>query len=259
MHFSIRLIASTPRIRPAVLPALLAGLLLAAAAPARGASITWGAAQNISGDTDVSTTGTLVGAFHVGGQGVATTTVNGVTFQAFALSGKSTTSGNFTFSDTALLVGANGAGSANAPFTNLSASYQALLSTTGGGLNVTQLLTMSGLTIGRTYQFEFWDNFSPGSSAGNTTALAGNSVNVSSNTTNANGGLGQFAIGTFTADATSEAITFSASNTVDLNAFQLRDTTPGVIGSGVPLPPAVWPGLVTAAALACFAVQRRLA
>ena len=46
--------------------------------------------------------------------------------------------------------------------------------------------------------------------------------------------LGQFAIGTFTANAPSEAITFTGSPIPIINAFQLRDLGPVV--SGVPEP-----------------------
>ena len=49
------------------------------------------------------------------------------------------------------------------------------------------------------------------------------------NVESVSGGLGQFAIGTFTADATSEAITFGAPDGSNgyalLNAFQLRQIT----------------------------------
>src|SRR5712671_6060102 len=46
--------------------------------PVSAAIITWGAAQNVTGDTDVSLNGTLAGALEVGSGGAQT--VNGVTF-----------------------------------------------------------------------------------------------------------------------------------------------------------------------------------
>jgi hypothetical protein len=62
-------------------------------------------------------------------------------------------------------------------------------------------------------------------------AAAVNSVVLSSNTTDTDGGVGQFAIGTFTADATSEAITFSGVSGVSpvLNGLQLRDLGPAPV------------------------------
>src|SRR5262249_27015303 len=67
-------------------------------ATSHASTITWGSPQNISGDTDVDTTGSLVGAFNTGAAGVANTTINGVPFLGLALSGNSVTSGNFNFS-----------------------------------------------------------------------------------------------------------------------------------------------------------------
>ena len=79
------------------------------------ALITWGSATTISGDTDVSTSGTLVGAFNIGGTGVPSTTVNGVTFQSFAVG--STTGGtvaNFALSGSGILI--NASDSTSPPF-----------------------------------------------------------------------------------------------------------------------------------------------
>src|SRR5438105_4408842 len=94
---------------------LRAGLLLAIAFSfvfqAEASSITWGSATNITGDSNVSTGGTLVGAFNIGGPGVGSTTVNGVMFAPFALSGTTSTSGNFTFAMPTSSVSTNSAGS----------------------------------------------------------------------------------------------------------------------------------------------------
>ena len=51
-----------------------------------------------AGETDVTNTGTLVGAFNIGAVGVSPTTVNGVTFAPFEVlgQGSGTTVGNFT-------------------------------------------------------------------------------------------------------------------------------------------------------------------
>ena len=77
--------------------ALLAAATLALATASHAAVGNWGAATTISGDSNVSIAGTLVGALNIGGAGVANTTVNGVTFNGLALSGNNVTSGNFNF------------------------------------------------------------------------------------------------------------------------------------------------------------------
>jgi hypothetical protein len=187
----------------------------------QGSTITWSAAQNITGDANVNTTGSLIAAFDVGGPGVGSITVNGVTFNAFALSGATSTVGNFTFAIPTSFASNNAVGSTLNPFASLSASYQTLLSSAAGDFTTPFTLTMSGLTSGQTYSFEWWFNFSTGLSSPST-ATAGNSVTLNSDTTGAAGGLGQFAIGTFTADAATQVITFSSTFESGLNAFQLR-------------------------------------
>jgi hypothetical protein len=132
------------RLRVGVL--VVAGLALASWSEA--ASITWSAAQNILGDTDVSTTGTLVAAFNLGPTGVAATTVNGVLFNPFVVTGPATTatSGNFTFTTANSLTSNANTGSTQPPFSTLSASYRALLGTASGSQGGAPLtLTMSGL------------------------------------------------------------------------------------------------------------------
>ncbi len=208
---------------------VMLALLLAGAGRANAAPITWSAAQGISGDSDVVTTGSLVGAFNVGIAGVGSTTVNGVPFAAFALSGTSATSGNFTFSSPTPMNGNNNVGSGSPPFSNLSAPYQTLLSSAAGSVNTLPFtLTMSGLKLGDTYEFEWWFNTSNGF-VGPTTATAGNSVTLDSNPSGQVGGLGQFATGIFTADATSEVITFSSTLQGALNGFELRDVSAAAV------------------------------
>src|SRR5262249_15590987 len=118
----------------------------------------------------------------------------------------------------------NGVTSTMSPFASLSSSYQDLLSSfTGGQLLQSQpsigqafSLTMNGLTVGHTYEFEWWSNASFVSTQTLTTAAAGNSVTLEDNTLGSglgsDGGVGQFAIGKFTADGTSEVITFTGAS-----------------------------------------------
>jgi hypothetical protein len=203
-------------------------VILGISSASEASTITWSAATNVSGDSDVATTGTRVGAFNVGAAGVLSTTVNGVLFDSLVLTGASVTSGNFqlaisgtTFSSS------NGFGSSSAPFSTLSAGYQALLSSGGGDFATPFTLTMSGLIAGNSYLFQWWDNRSSG--AGNsqlTTATAGNSITLNSQPSLLQGGVGQFATGTFIADATgSQTISFGSTSLSTLSGFQLRDAT----------------------------------
>jgi len=127
------------------------------------------------------------------------------------------------------LSGGNSFGSGNPPFANLSASYQTLLSSLAIS-NARFTLTMSALTVGHVYQFEWWRMETDLVVVVTTTATAGNSVTLAGTTDPAHGGpqggpLGQFAIGTFTADAPSEQIVFTHDQLAIINAVQLRDLT----------------------------------
>lgn len=202
--------------------------------------INWGTPTNISGDSDVVTTGTLLYAYNVGPASVQSTTVNGVAFAAWAFPNNFTTntstigSANFTESEGALISsGTLGTGSGN--FSNLSSSYQALLGTGGSSdLQNTLTLTLGGLTIGNDYIFQWWLNnsslaLSPGSSSSMllTTATVGpNSVNLNGNVGSVSGNLGQYVTATFTAAATTKFIAYTGTNGGNrplVNAFQLRE------------------------------------
>jgi hypothetical protein len=232
----------------AVLGLMALALLLCEGGRAGTGPIIWGLPQGITGDTDVDTKGNLVAAFNLGATGVTSTQpINGVPFVGLAVTGTSLTSGNFTFAIvptqlppmgpvTTPFSSFNFPTSTNNPFAGLSSAYQDLLSSFTGGQTLngqalvqTFSLTMQGLTVGDTYEFEWWSNISASVVVASTTATAGNSVSLNANTSGVPGGVGQFAIGTFTADATSEVITFtglSPSPGDVLNGFQLRDLSP---------------------------------
>lgn len=193
-----------------------------------GSQIIWESPITISDDSDVSTAGSLVAAFNMFGPDVV---VNGVIFSAFNVTGGTTSAnnGNYTFNETpGILTLRSNLGSNLAPFADLSANYRTLLSTAiSTSDNNTLTLTISGLTLGLTYQFQWWvngSNFSPNLGF-DTTATAFNSVTLDANTTNANGGVGQTVIGTFVAGDTFELITFNGTDGTQaptVNAFQLR-------------------------------------
>ena len=202
-------------IQTSLLRLLLAAALVLGTAPSSNAAIIdwgWAAGHSITGDSDVSTEGMLVFAVHFGANGIGDTTVNGVTFTGVG----------------AIIGGtSNSLGAANLPFSSLSAPYQAMLSSghVGGTTPFNFLFTM--LTPGETYQFEWWSNNSSTGTMTNTVAVAGNSFPLSSNTAATVGGLGEFAVGTFVADGTQQAIyfappVFTGPFVTTVNAFQLR-------------------------------------
>jgi hypothetical protein len=229
---------------------------LAGTNPSYAGVITWASPANISGDADVSTTGTLVGAVHIGDLGIVAATVNGVTFTPFTISSANGSnpitdpSGRFTLSGAAVN-GTNAYGSLAAPFSTLSSSYQSLLN--GGDFgagNSLQVLTINNLNPGTTYQFQFWSNDSRGIFHTIVNATAGNTVAVDANVEgNTAGGIGQFAIGTFTADATMQVIDFQGApgGGTSENAFELRILTVPEPGSG----------LLVLAALGGYVIRRR--
>jgi len=197
-------------------------LSLALCGAAHAAPIVWNAATNISGDSDVSTDGTLVNAVNLGAAGVAATTVNGVLFNPLLMTGTSVLSGNFTFAIPIGFSAFNGAGAPNPPFSILSAPYKALLSTIAGDFTTPFTLTMSGFTLGDSYEVELWSNNLNGFLNQQLALTSGNALVLNSNLSNVVGGLGQFGIGMFTADAASEVITFSTGGRSFLSGVELR-------------------------------------
>jgi hypothetical protein len=110
---------------------LLVGLSLVAQSggAASAAVISWGSPQTISGDSDVSTSGSLVYAYTIGGPGVEGTTVNGVLFGAIVFpapsgSTQTVTVGSVTFTESpGFLWGVNTLGTGTAPYGSLSGAY----------------------------------------------------------------------------------------------------------------------------------------
>jgi len=219
-----------PNLCKSILSMLAAVVALALPPVASAASITWGTPVTISGDTDVSTNGGLLYAYDESGVGAV---VNTVTFAA----GNSTTSlgGNVTISG--ISAGTYGGfGASAAPWTNLSSSYQTVL--TGGAYGGTGAgtITLNNLVVGHNYQVQVWVDDSRNSGSGrNETNSSGNTVVMSYNNTGTNGGVGQYTIGTFTASATTQAFTLQANSnggSTQINAIQVRDLT-GAHFSGV--------------------------
>jgi hypothetical protein len=212
-------------------------ICLAASAAAIGlagsaiaAPITWGTPTGISADTDVVTTGTLVNAIN-GGDGTVSPTVNGVTFTGLAGTAEvhgSVSSGNITISTSSDWPPIRGDvatfGSASGGFANLSPSYQSLLKS-GLWQDATpyDTITLSNLTVGTQYIFQFWANDSRPSGRNVTLTDPNSNAVILHEDQGTTSNAGQFVTGTFTADATSEAITLTGSSSSILaNAMQLR-------------------------------------
>lgn len=230
----------------------------------QAANITWGAPTKISADTDVSLNGSLIRAINATPTNTSlaiNVTLNGVTFVAAQKTG--TAAYTAPGGDVFVPIDASGVGPGTfqsfaqgsvAPFTTLSAAYTNLLATAywndGTDIGNTWALstgynwTLTNLVTGRTYELQIWvndsrlNNLSQNNPDLFTTFmdLNGNSVSLQHNVDNYLGGVGQFVIGTFTADATSQALKFIGGNTVGadtsgnnatslLNAYQLREVT----------------------------------
>jgi hypothetical protein len=116
-----------------------------------------------------------------------------------------------------------------APYNTHSGAYRTILSSGGGsGSAGTITNTLGGLTIGRQYQLQWWASDAARGSGfllfGSVLATVTNTVSLDPNTTDAVGGLGQFVIGSFTADSTTQSLTFDGVSTGMplVNAFQVR-------------------------------------
>ncbi|WPJ97891.1 PEP-CTERM sorting domain-containing protein [Coraliomargarita algicola] len=194
------------------------------------AIITWLSPTNISGDSDVSTEGDFVFAasFYTL---TTSTTVNGVTFSGggnisdMADSSPYGTDLTYNFydaNDTAFT-------SAVEPYSKLSADYQTLLQSAilgqnnGGALT----LTLGDLTLSQEYQLQIWVNDPRGGGVASRYTTITDGPVLEYSVTDDSGSAGQYVIGTFTADATTQSITISGgtdsgSSSNQINALQLR-------------------------------------
>jgi PEP-CTERM motif-containing protein len=195
---------------------------------ANAANIIWGSPTTISGTSDVSTLGTLVGTWAPGDDAYNPDSlpVNGVTFNAYG-------SGPFnSFVSTSGIdghyTGFNSPGTAD---NNYNTILKAAVYSNGSSIS----LTWGGMAPGDTYLLEFWVQDGRNS----TTAERSETLTGGANTSAAlaygfgNSGPGQYIIGTFVADGTAaETLTLNAFGGADIgpsaqvNLLQLRDITP---------------------------------
>jgi len=207
--------------------------------PARAAVINWGAAQNITGSSDVVTTGTLHASanFWATGSsaGSGNITVNTVLFDGFQSartqapgSGPTTlTVGNITLTGTSPQSNNVNLQGQGVPVLGGPASYNDLLNQTAFVYNTNTTGTMGvdigGLTNGAQYLIQFWVNDSRGAEPATRTVLVdGKTLKV--NTTQTAGAFGQYITGTFTADSTTQSfpVTGGVGSVAYANAMQVR-------------------------------------
>ena len=208
------------------------------------AQITWGSPTQIVGDTDISTTGSLLYAYNLTDPGDligASVTINTVPFTGFATNGAQSYSSGSDFTISANpghgVDGDHDLGNALVPNGAMSSNYITLLKLGSSTLRDSLFLSVNVAQAG-TYQLQLWVNYSSWTDAQHPSETVsdnfGNSIQMQYNTeptTKTGGnGLGQYVIGTFTAPAGggSQLIRIDALQDVNvgasaiLNAFQVR-------------------------------------
>ena len=212
------------RLAPTVL--ILSGL--AALHPAAAQFVTFGAAQTISGVSDVSTSGTLADAYNFGG---TSATVNTVLFSSM---NSTTGAGHLSISgaDGGFFNGYGNNGTGTTAYSSLDSTYQSLITNglyRGSGTG-SMAFTQSNLIAGHRYQVQYFVNDSRSLAATRTesvTSSGGNSqtlsYNTTASTTNADGGVGQYVNGTFTAAASAVTMTATGNASTQINGLQYRD------------------------------------
>jgi len=177
------------------------------------AQVSWGSAQSTSGVSDITLTGgDIISAFNGGSSDV---TVNGVHFAAADL-----------------LPGAGTAGNMLAGATTGDANYNTLLDQVdfGGGTGSTPITLGDGdlLTVGETYTVQVWYTDLRSRQSGRVMRYGdGESPENTVDLTADAGSFGQYVVGTFTADATTQTLTMAPQgfNNSHFNALLLQRAT----------------------------------
>jgi hypothetical protein len=202
--------------------------MLTAVASAQNANITWNTPLTISGTSDVSTLGTVVGTWAPGDDAYNPDSlpVNGVTFNAYgsgpfnSLVGSSGIDGHYT--------GFNNAGTAD---NNYNTILQAAIYNNGEAMSI----TWGGMTAGDSYLLEFWvqDGRNSTTAERSETLTGGSSTSGALAYGSGSTGPGDYVIGTFVSDGTgTETLTINPFGGADIgpsaqiNLLQLRDITP---------------------------------
>jgi|GEM_PF-477343 len=188
-------------------------------------TIVWSAPVTIAGAADIATNGTSLYAFNNSG---GSASVNSVTFtgvSSYTAWGTGVTLGSaWSAATTSAFVGGS-----SPPWSNLPGGYQTILQ--GGAWNNGGLatVTLNNLFTGHQYQVQVWVNDSRSGGTTNRTetllGASGSTVTLAYNSTYAQGGVGQYTIGTFTATATNQSFTMNSGASTQINALQVRDVT----------------------------------
>ncbi len=193
--------------------------------------LVWNPSAVISGNANVFNLGSTLAAFNWNN---STQTVNGVTFTGT----NSATGGGTAITFSTGLSNTTAVYTATvAPFTSLSAAYQAMLSGAVSNSGATVTVTLNGLTSGHVYSTQFFVEDPRTNGAGRSDTVVGttNAARLVFNSTQAAGGVGQYALGRFIANAATQSFTVtSAGGVTQINALQFRDVT------------GVWSGIASA-------------
>jgi len=194
------------------------GTLAASADLAIANPIAWGPATTISADSDVLTTGTSVFAYNWAD---STQTVNGQAFTA--------PSTDVTLSSVFNQINKTVYTSNSNPFASLSSAYKSILrgshySTTA---NTVGTVTLNNLLAGESYAVQFWVNDPRGIAALRTVTLSTDGGNQATLALpiNVAGQPGQFSVGLFDADATTQEFAVIGGAFPQVNALQVRNVT----------------------------------
>ena len=193
-------------------------------------TLVWNTPVTISSTNDISTNGALLYAYNDSGSSAPVNGVNFTGVNSYTTWGTGVTLGSGWSATTT----ASYAGGASPPWSVLPGNYQTVLQ--GGAWNNggAATVTLNNLMAGHQYQVQVWVNDSrSGGTTNRTETLTdafGNTVTLAYNSSYAAGGLGQYAIGTFTGTATNQSFTMNSASSTQLNAIQVRDLTlaPGI-------------------------------
>ena len=227
--------------RSRALPLLAAALL---ATTSQAAVITFSSATTISGDSDILTEGSLIYGYAMSN---LTRTVNGVNFSASGVAGGTYSSVSIGGGNISVMnvggVGNDQATSTTGSFAALSPNYQAIL--TGSVFKSAGVLTVvfNNLTAGQEYKFQVLTSEPRDAFKTRTGGIRrvddSGAVALDYNVRDVLGGLGQYSVGSFIADDTSQSFEMfgGTGGVAQFNAIQLRavpePATYGLMGAGI--------------------------